>query len=72
MRSQAVEASDELFGGLSLVLCSPVEPYSFKDNVLSDLEELVHLAEELRIPSSVGFTYVSRCEDVFCFLAEVE
>ena len=41
MRSQAVEASDELFGGLSLVLCLPVEPYSFKDNVLSDLEELL-------------------------------
>ena len=54
------------------MLCLPVEPYSLKDNVLSDLEELVHLAEELRIPSSIGFAYVSRCEDVFCFLAEVE
>ena len=68
---QAVEASGELFGSLSLALCSPVEPCSLKDNVLSDLEELVHLAEDLCIPSSVGFAYVSRCEDVFCFLAEV-
>ena len=67
---QAVEASDELFGGLSLALCSSVEPCSLKDNVLSDLEELVHLPEDLRVPSSVGFAYVSRCADVFCFLAK--
>ena len=67
---QAVEASDELFGGLSLALCSPVEPCSLEDNVLPDLEELVHLAEDLRVPSSVGFADVRRCEDVFCFLTE--
>ena len=67
---QAVEASDEIFGGLSLVLCSLIEPCSLEDNILLNLEELVHLAEDLHMPSSVSFAFIIRCEDVFCFLAE--
>ena len=55
---QAVEASDELFGGLSLALCSPGEPCLLEDNVLLNLEELIHLAEDLHVPFSVGFAYV--------------
>ena len=43
----------------SLALCLPVEPCSLKNNVLLDLEELIHLAEDLRVPSSVGSAYVS-------------
>ena len=55
---QVVEASDELFGGLSLALCSLGEPCSLEDDVLLNLEELVHLAKDLHVPFSVGFTYV--------------
>ena len=49
----------------SSLLCLPVEPCLLADDVLSNLEELVHPAEDLRIPS-----FVIRCEDVFCFLTE--
>ena len=48
----AVEASDELFGGLSLPLCSPVEPWSLEDNVFSDSKKFSALGNVYKSPSA--------------------
>ena len=67
---QAVEVGDILVCCFSLLMCSPVESRSFKDDVLANLKILMDLVDHFVEFLSVVVADVSRCEDVFCFLTK--